>query len=176
MIKERIVFTKEMIDKFNDFMYKLTETTHVVNRLYNDEESYFIEVEVDDEYNSMDLMTGKPTTTGFLYGYTDKHKLETNNRAFIINMLENQIKLIKEYNDGMSIEKYILFKEFLDWLEEKQIRHTLSFKEEILNDDRLCSQFELMFYSSYNPKYKSIVNHIDKDRLSKLHIYSYTRE
>ena len=174
MLKERFIFTKEMIDKFNDFMYKLTEMTYVVNRLYNDEESYSIEVEVDDEYNSMDLMAGKPTE--FIYGYTDKHKLETNNRAFIINMLENQIKLIKEYNDGRSIEKYILFKEFLDWLEEKQIGHTLSFREEILNDDLLCSQFELMFYSSYNPKYKSIVNLIDKDRLSKLHIYSYTRE
>ena len=118
------------------------------------------------------MIIGEPKH--FTYDYTDMYKLDTTNRKLVRHMLNNQIKLIEEYGNVKLAEKYILFKEFLDWLEEKQIGHTLSFKEEILSDELTCSEFNLTFYLKHNRD--SIVNHIDKDRLSKLHIYSYTRE
>ena len=91
-----------------------------------------------------------------------------------MHMLDNQIKLIKEYNDEKFAEKYILFKEFLDWLEKVQIGYSLSFTEEIVVEDVLCSEFQLTFYLKHN--HDSIVNHIDKEKLDKMHVYSYTRE
>lgn len=165
MLKERFIFTKEMIDKFNEYIYKLTEPSYLVSHQYK--EGYCsIEFEVDDDYDSMDLVVGKRTE--FSYEYTDMHKIITNNRKFVLYILDNQIKLIKEYNDNRYNEKYILFKEFLDWLEDNHIRHTLYFREEIVGDETMVSQFELSF--SNVRKNKAIINHIsdeNKERLNR---------
>lgn len=165
MLKERFIFTKEMIDKFNEYIYKLTEPSYLVTHCYK--EGYCsIELEVDDNYDSMDLVTGE---RDFSYDYTDTHKIITNNRKFVLYILDNQIKLIKEYDDNRYNEKYILFKEFLDWLEDNHIRHTLYFREEIVGDETMISQFELSFSNIF--KDESIIKYIsdeNKERLNRI--------
>lgn len=165
MLKDRFIFSKEMIDKFNDFMYKLIEIPYITTQ-YNEGASFIMELEADDNYDSIDLITGE--LKEFTYDYTDMHKINTNNRKLVMHMLDNQIKLIKEYNYEKFAEKYILFKEFLDWLENNHIGHSLYFREEILCDETLVSQFELSFSDVL--KYKSIIHYIsdeNKARLSK---------
>lgn len=164
MLIERFVFTKEMIDKFNDYIYKLTEIPYITAEY---KEGYCrIELEVDDNYDSIDLITGE--LKEFTYDYTDMHKINTNNRKLVMHMLDNQIKLIKEYNDERFAEKYILFKEFLEWLENNNIGHSLYFREEILCDETMFSQFDVTFSDVLN--YKYIVQYIsdeNKERLNK---------
>lgn len=162
MLIERFVFTKEMIDKFNDYIYKLTEIPYITAEY---KEGYCrIELEVDDNYDSIDLITGE--LKEFTYDYTDMHKINTNNRKLVMHMLDNQIKLIKEYNDERFAEKYILFKEFLEWLEDNHTGHSIYFREEILCDETMFSQFDVTFSDVLN--YKSIVHYISDENKERL--------
>jgi len=77
-------------------------------------------------------------------------------------------KLIKKYSYEKFAEKYILFKEFLEWLEDNHTGHSIYFREEVLCDETLVSQFEITFSDVLD--YKSIVHYIsdeNKERLNR---------
>lgn len=162
MLIERFTFSKEMIDKFNDYIHKLTEIPYITAEY---RKGYCrIELEADDNYDSIDLITGE--LKEFLYDYTDMHKINTNNRKLVMHMLDNQIKLIKKYSYERFAEKYILFKEFLEWLEDNHTGHSIYFREEVLCDETLVSQFEITFSDVLD--YKSIVHYISDENKERL--------
>lgn len=157
-------YEDRVINVFNNYMSKILKVLKELDFYYTEGSRCELCFDVYEDYDSTDLIIGKVFQC---VDYVDYHKFTTNNRKLIMRMLNNQINFLDMYRNGEHNEKYILLKEFLDWLDTNHIGYSLYFKEEIIAGEDMFSYFKLYLYDNTVADIMKYISKENKDRLEK---------